>query len=138
MKVKIHEVISKIASTSMSRKDNKFTKKHQKYIQNLSKIEQTSALKTLLEGSWKALGGSWEPLGEVLGGSWGLLGPKTLQEWIFGPNLAQLGPNMAPTWPNLAPTWPNLAPTGPKLTKKSIIWPLVGKFAEIAKKLKNH
>ena len=47
-----------------------------------------------------------------------LLGPKTLQEPIFGPSLPQVGPNMAPTWPNLAPTWNQDGPQDPQLGAK--------------------
>ena len=52
----------------------------QKYIQNLSKIDQQSVPKALLEGSWRLLGGSWRALGGLLGGSWGYLGPSWLQD----------------------------------------------------------
>ena len=40
---------------------------------NLSKTDQTSALKTLSEGSWRLLGGSWRALGGLLGLSWPIL-----------------------------------------------------------------
>ena len=52
-------------------------------------------------------------MGPLRGGSGGLLGPKTLQESIFGPNLAttwsQLGPSLLEIGPNLASTWLQLS-----------------------------
>ena len=65
LKLQAHPCLGKITSSQ---------KKYKQYIQNLSKIDQKSALKTLLEGSWRLLGASWRALGGLLGGSWGALG----------------------------------------------------------------
>ena len=69
MKVQIHKVISKIASTSMSRKDNKFTKKiqkiHPKSIKHRPKICPQDPLGGLLEAIGSLLGGSWGAVGGI-------------------------------------------------------------------------
>ena len=72
----------------------------QTYSKKLSKIDQKSVPKALLEGSWRLLGGSWEALGGLLGVSWGYLGPKSQQ---VTEKLVRWTPLDPPTW-NQNPT----------------------------------
>ena len=61
LKLQAHPCLGKITSS-------------QKNTKNTSTIYQTSTKNLPSRPSWRALGGSWEPLGGLLGGSWGALG----------------------------------------------------------------
>ena len=85
LKLQAHPCLGKITSSQ---------KKYKQYIQNLSKIDQKSALKTLLEGSWRLLGASWRGLGGLLGALGPILAPRAKKV----PSTLLQPPSWTPTW----------------------------------------
>ena len=72
---------------------------HQQYIQNLSKIDQKSVPKAILEGSWRLLGASWRGLGGLLGALGPILAPRSKKVPSTPLQPPPLGPQLEPQNP---------------------------------------
>ena len=87
------------------------------------------------DSSYASWGASWEPK-STQNRSGGLPKSDHFFDCLWGRVLLPLGPNLAPTWPPKPSQ--NRSKLRGKLIKKSIIWLLVGKLAEINNMLKTY